>query len=142
LPTAVNYAALPPQGLLDALADAAAEQARWWERHVIEGITGVPPEAPAGARPRAEYDPESRTLRQRDLAKTAELAAAGHQVPLSTLQRLRLSYEKRGLWGLVDHRAAPRPGARTDERVLTAIAGKRLPRVVFTPRCGKGSVAG
>ena len=64
----------------------------------------------------------ARTLRQRELAKAAELAAAGHRVPLSTLQRLRLSYEKRGVWGLVDHRAAPRPGARTDKRVLEAIA--------------------
>jgi putative transposase len=115
-------AALPPQGLLDALPDAAAEQARWWERHVIEVITGVPPEAEAGTRPRPEYDPRARTLRQRELAKAAELAAAGHRVPLSTLQRLRLSYEKRGVWGLVDHRAAPRRGTRTDERVIEAIA--------------------
>ena len=62
-------------------------------------------------------------MRQREMAKVAELTAAGHQVPLSTLQRLRLSYEKRGLWGLVDHRAAPRPGARTDERVQHSSAG-------------------
>ncbi|HCU91683.1 MAG TPA: integrase [Actinobacteria bacterium] len=115
-------AALPPRGLLDALPDAAAEQARWWERHVIEVVTGVPPEVAAGTRPRPEYDPQSRTLRQREMAKVGELAAAGHRVPLSTLQRLRLSYEKRGVWGLVDHRAAPRPGARTDERVLEALA--------------------
>jgi putative transposase len=115
-------AALPPQGLLDALPDMAAEQARWWERHIIEVVAGVPPEAATGTRPRPEYDPRSRTLRQRELAKAAELAAAGHQVPLSTLQRLRRSYEKRGLWGLVDHRAAPRRGTRTDERVLDAIA--------------------
>ena len=66
--------------------------------------------------------PETRTLRQRELAKVGELAASGRRVPLSTLQRLRLSYEKRGAWGLVDHRAAPRPGARTDEHVLEAIA--------------------
>ena len=85
-------------------------------------ITGVPPEAAAGTRPRPEYDPQSRTLRQREMAKVGELAAAGYQVPLSTLQRLRLSYEKRGIWGLVDHRAAPRPGGRTDERVLEALA--------------------
>jgi putative transposase len=115
-------AALPPRGLLDALPAEAAEQARWWERHVIEVVTGVPPDTGAGARPRPEYDPESRTLRQRELAKVAELAAAGSQVPLSTLQRLRLAYEKDGVWGLVDHRAARRPGARTDRRVLEAIA--------------------
>ena len=114
-------AALPPQGLLDALPAEAADQARWWERHIIEVITGVPPVAAAGTRPRPEYDPETRSLRQRELAKAGELAGLGRPVPLSTLQRLRLSYEKRGSWGLVDHRSAPRPGARTDKRVLEAI---------------------
>ena len=115
-------ASLPPQGLLDALPAEAAEQARWRERHIIEVVSGVPPEAASGARPGPEYDPESRTLRQREMAKVGELAAGGHQVPLSTFQRLRLSYERRGVWGLVDHRAARRPGVRTDERVLEAIA--------------------
>lgn len=105
-------AALAPQGLLDALPAAAAEQARWWERHIIEVVAGVPPEAAAGTRPRPEYDPRSRALRQRKLAKAAELATAGHQVPLGTLQRLRLSYEKRGSWGLVDHRAGSVCGCR------------------------------
>ena len=114
-------AALPPQGLLDALPAEAADQARWWERHIIEVITGVPPGAAAGTRPRPGYDPETRSLRQRELAKAGELAGLGRPVPLSTLQRLRLSYEKRGSWGLVDHRSAPRPGARTDKRVLEAI---------------------
>lgn len=114
-------AALPPQGLLDSLPADAVDQARWWERHIAEVITGVPPEAGKGARPRPEYDPAARTLRQRELAKVGELAGDGHQVPLSTFQRLRLAYEKRGVWGLVDHRTAGRPGARTDERVLQAI---------------------
>ena len=114
-------AALPPQGLLDSLPAEAVDQARWWERHIVEVITGVPPETGTGARPRPEYDPAARTLRQRELAKVGELARDGHQVPLSTFQRLRLAYEKRGVWGLVDHRAAGRPGVRTDERVLQAI---------------------
>ena len=114
-------AALPPQGLLDSLPAEALDQARWWERHIVEVITGVPPETGTGARPRPEYDPSARTLRQRELAKVGELARDGHQVPLSTFQRLRLAYEKRGVWGLVDHRAAGRPGVRTDERVLQAI---------------------
>lgn len=115
-------AALPPRGLMDALPAEAADQALWWERHVVEVIAGVPPGTAAGTRPRPEYDPETRTLRQRELAKVGELAGLGRPVPLSTLQRLRLSYEKRGAWGLVDHRFAPRPGARTDKRVLEAIA--------------------
>jgi putative transposase len=114
-------AALPPQGLLDSLPADAVDQARWWERHIVEVITGVPPGAGRGARPRPEYDPAACTLRQRELAKVSELAGDGHAVPLSTFQRLRLAYEKRGIWGLVDRRAAGRAGARTDERVLQAI---------------------
>ena len=115
-------AELPPRGLMEILPDGAADQALWWERHIIEVIAGVPPDAPAGTGPRPGYDPQARTLRQRELAKAGELAEAGRPVPLSTLQRLRLAYEKRGAWGLVDHRVAPRPGARTDKRVIEAIA--------------------
>ena len=85
-------AALPPQGLMDALPEEAADQALWWERHIVEVITGIPPDSVAGTRPRPEYDPETRTLRQRELAKAGELAGLGRPVPLSTLQRLRLSY--------------------------------------------------
>lgn len=114
-------AALPPRGLLDSLPVDAVDQARWWECHIVEVVSGVPPEAGQGARPRPEYDPATRTLRQRELAKVGELAEDGHTVPLSTFQRLRLAYEKHGVWGLVDHRATRRPGARTDERVLQAI---------------------
>jgi len=116
-----SAAPLPPQGLLDSLPDYVVEQARWWERHLVEVISGIPPEASREARPRPEYDPATHTLRQREMAKVNELAADGHAVPLSTLQRLRLSYEKRGVWGLVDHRVTRRPGARTDERVLAAL---------------------
>jgi transposase InsO family protein len=114
-------AALPPQGLLDGLPAEVVEQAGWWESHIVEVVAGVAPDAGHGARPRPEYDPAMRTLRQRELAKVAELEAGGRAVPLSTFQRLRLGYEKHGLWGLVDHRATRRPGARTDERVLQAI---------------------
>jgi hypothetical protein len=114
-------AELPAHGLLDGLPADAADQARWWEHHIVEVITGVPPEAGAGARPRPEYDPAVRTLRQRELAKVRELSEEGHAVALSTFQRLRLSYEKDGVWGLVDHRAARPRGATTDERVLQAI---------------------
>jgi hypothetical protein len=77
---------------MDALPEEAADQALWWERHIVEVITGIPPDSVAGTRPRPEYDPETRTLRQRELAKAGELAGLGRPVPLSTLQRLRLSY--------------------------------------------------
>jgi putative transposase len=70
-------------------------------------------------------NPRLRSLRQRELAKHAALAAAGHEVALSTLQRLRRRYELEGVWGLVDRRYAPAgrgsgPGGRVDPRVVDA----------------------
>lgn len=38
-------ATLPPLGLLDAAPSAVVEQARWWQRHVVEVETGLPPES-------------------------------------------------------------------------------------------------
>ncbi|MCO6004032.1 Mu transposase C-terminal domain-containing protein [Actinoallomurus purpureus] len=114
---------VPQEGLLEALPKRVVEQARWWERHLIEVITGLPPNPAEGARPQTEYDPQARSLRQREEAKVAELAAGGHAVGLSTLQRLRLRYQRQGVWGLVDHRAARRTAAtgRVDERVVAAL---------------------
>lgn len=114
-------ATLPPRGLLEGLPADVADQARWWEDHIVEVITGVRPQAGARAKPRPQFDPLTRSLRQRELAKVSELADDGRRVPLSSLQRLRLNYEKRGVWGLVDQRVAGRRGAKTDERVLQAI---------------------
>ena len=99
---------MAPQPALDRLPAETVETARWWERHLIEVITGVPPDSPPGTRPRPEYDPARRSLRQRELAKHDELTRAGHQVGLSTLKRLRVRYERDGLWGVIDHRAARR----------------------------------
>ena len=113
---------LAPQPVLDRLPAETAETARWWERHLIEVITGVPPGSPPGTRPRPEYDPARRSLRQRELAKHAELTLAGHQVGLSTVKRLRARYERDGLWGVIDHRAARRtaPAGYVDSRVVEA----------------------
>jgi hypothetical protein len=117
----VLRAPLPPRGLLDGLAEDVLEQARWWEHHIAEVITGVPPEAGLGAVARAQYDPGLRTMRQRELAKITELHALGHSVALRRLQRLRLAYETHGVWGLVDRRSARRRTVRADERVVEAI---------------------
>ena len=38
--------------VLDRLPARTMEPARWWERHLIEVITGVPPDSPPGTRPR------------------------------------------------------------------------------------------
>ena len=40
-----------------ACPEAAAEEARWWERHIVEVLTGLPPDAADGTVPRPEYDP-------------------------------------------------------------------------------------
>jgi putative transposase len=116
-------APLPPQGLLQGLPPGLAEKACWWEQHIVEVLTGVPPEADRTARPRPEFDPAGRTLRQREIAKVAELAALGHAVPLSTFQRLRRSYEVEGLWGLVDARIRRWlfAAGTVDERIVEAV---------------------
>jgi len=117
---------LPAAALADLLPGDVRAGAQWWERHIVEVLTGLPPDAPAGSAPDPDYDPARRSLRQRELAKHAALTAAGHKVGLSTLKRLRRRYELQGLSGLVDQRHARAagggpPGGRTDPRVLEAI---------------------
>jgi transposase InsO family protein len=116
-------APLPPVGLLDNLPDEVIDQARWWERHIVEVLTGLPPGAAPGTVATAEFDPATRTLRQRELAKIVELEGQGRTVSLKTLQRLRKGYEREGLWALVDRRFARRssPTGRVDDRIVGAI---------------------
>ena len=118
----VSRVPMAPQPVLDRLPAETVEIARWWERHLIEVITGVPPDSPPGTVPRPAYDPARRSLRQRELAKHEELTAAGHRVGLSTLKRLRARYEREGLVGVIDHRAAraPTPAGYVDPRVVAA----------------------
>jgi putative transposase len=115
---------LLPAGLLNGLPAQTLEHAQWWERHVVEVLTGLPLDASTGVRPRPEFDPETCTLRQREQAKAAELAGLGLQgVTARTVKRKRLRYQAQGLAGLVDWRDAPqRPvQGRTDPRVLEAL---------------------
>ena len=100
--TAGSRAPLAPEGLLGVLPAEVAGQARWLECHVAEVVSGLPADAGPGAVPRPGYDPAVTSLRQREIAKAAELRAAGHQMPLRTLQRLRRRYETEGVRGLVD----------------------------------------
>ena len=115
---------MPPFALLDAVTGPAADRARFWESHLLEVITGLPAGAAEGQEPRPEFDPRLRLLTEREAAKVAELTAAGEQVSIRTLGRMRQRYESQGLWGLVDHRytrTAARFG-RVDERVVEAIS--------------------
>jgi len=122
---------LDPAGLLDALPASVRELARWWERHVVEVQTGLPPDSPAGARPREPYDPARHSLRDRETAKAAELTAAGQPTSAITVKRMRLRYREQGLWGLVDHRGTRPVSAygRIDERVVAAVAAAMAAQV-------------
>ncbi|MCI4145782.1 hypothetical protein [Streptomyces sp. MMS20-AI2-20] len=120
---APGVARVPPLGLLQSLPEAVREQALAWERHVREVETGQPG-GPGDAGPRlAEYDPQKRTLAQREEAKAAELSAAGMPTSAVTVRRMRARYRREGVWGLVDHRATrPRTAlGRADERVVAAL---------------------
>ncbi|MEV7931256.1 integrase, partial [Kitasatospora sp. NPDC088779] len=100
-----------------------AERALWWQRHLVELLTGLPPDAPAGARVKSEYDPACRSLAERERAKAAELTALGEEVKARTVKRKRQQYEAGGIAAVVDHRLAPHASllGRADPRVLAAI---------------------
>ncbi|HVB42375.1 MAG TPA: Mu transposase C-terminal domain-containing protein [Streptosporangiaceae bacterium] len=112
-----------PEIGLEGLPAAVVEEASWWEAHIAEVVYGLPPDAPAGARPRPRYDPGRTSLTERERAKAAELSAAGRPVPASTVKHRRQRWEAHGLAGLVDHRLARRmrPAGRVDDRVVAAM---------------------
>ncbi|MFF3771103.1 Mu transposase C-terminal domain-containing protein [Streptomyces sp. NPDC002232] len=97
---------VPQTSRIAEFPEAAAEQARWWERHILEVLHGLPPDAPEETKPRPEFDPEQHSLAQRERAKAAELTAAGHQVSASGIKQRRQRYQRDGLVGLADRRSA------------------------------------
>ncbi|MGW8954737.1 Mu transposase C-terminal domain-containing protein [Streptomyces sp. NPDC055709] len=114
---------VPPLGLLESLPDTVRERALAWERHVRQVETGQPLEGDGAGPPRAQYDPQTRTLAQREETKAAELSASGMPTSAVTVRRMRARYRQDGVWGLVDHRATR---SRTtlgvaDERVVAAL---------------------
>src|SRR5664280_1761577 len=70
-----------PFGLLEGLPGEAVAQARAWERHLVEVVTGLPPGAPQDAKPRPQYD-VAVPLNERDRAKAEELASCGQLLGL------------------------------------------------------------
>lgn len=100
------------------------EVARWWERHITEVITGLPPGADDRAAPRPEFDPTVRSLEEREAAKAAELAAEGVSgASARTVRRRRQRYQAQGVEGLIDGRTVRKgaPGSRQDPRVLETL---------------------
>ncbi|GAB2797876.1 DDE-type integrase/transposase/recombinase [Streptomyces chlorus] len=97
---------VPPTARLSEFPETAAEQARWWEGHILEVLHGLPPDASEGAVPRQEFDPKRHSLAERERAKAAELTAAGHLVTASGIKQRRQRYQRDGLIGLADGRSA------------------------------------
>jgi hypothetical protein len=113
-----SYPELEPVGLLSGLPEQVLDAAREWERHVVEVVTGSPPDAEPGMVPRPEYDPETQTIEDRAKAKAAELGVTSR-----TVFARRARYVEQGLWGLVDQRIAREWHAtgRVDARVVQAV---------------------
>ena len=114
---------MPAVSVLDGLPAEAVQEARWWQRHIVEVLTGVRPDAEEGTVPRPEYDPAVVTLTRREQAKAAELTAAGHPVTASAIAKRRRRYQEQGLTGMIDHRAGKRmpPHGRADAAVVAAM---------------------
>ncbi|MGP3915938.1 hypothetical protein [Nonomuraea sp. 10N515B] len=121
--TGSSRLAVPSSTPLDGLPEAVAAEALWWERHIVEVLRGVPPHAPAGTRPKPEYDPATVSLTRREQAKAAELVAAGRPVTASAIAKRRRRYEARGVVGMVDHRVDKpvSPHGRADPAVVEAM---------------------
>nr|WSZ16276.1 Mu transposase C-terminal domain-containing protein [Streptomyces canus] len=127
---------VPPAGALEGLPAKAVERAEWWQRHLVEMLTGRPLEDPHGP-VKPEYDPAVGSLRQRELAKAAELAAAGTAVSMTVLQDMRARFEREGVLGLVDPRlrTASDGTGRADRRVVEAL------RKVVEEQTGRSTVS-
>lgn len=115
-----------PVPAMSALADLPGEMAQralWWERHIVEVIRGVLPEAPPGTSPKPEYDPAIYSLTRREQAKAAELTAAGEPVTASAISKRRRRYEAGGVVAMVDRRITKpiSPFGRVDARVVQAL---------------------
>jgi hypothetical protein len=114
----------PAPALWETVPLAAQERALAWLRHIREVETGLPGGPASGGAPRPEYDPQRFTLAEREEVKARELAALGWtRASRTTVQRMRLVYQRQGLWGLVDkrHLRTFSPTGRTDERVVAAV---------------------
>jgi hypothetical protein len=118
-----DRATLGSAALLGHLPGPVAERALWWQRHLVELLTGLPPDAPAGTRPRPGYDPACHSLAERERAKAAELAAQGEEVSARTVKRKRQRYEAGGVQAVADHRLVPHASllGQADPRVVAAV---------------------
>lgn len=94
---------LPPVGLLETFPPEAVKQALWWEKHILEVVLGLSPDAEPGSPPRPGYG-SGTSMTSRERVKAEELVAAGHRVAAKTVGNRRRRYQEKGLVGLVDLR--------------------------------------
>jgi len=109
-----------PSPLFEALPREVQQKARWLEAHVTEVLDGVPCNAGPTHVPQRIYNPQLTSLRQRDLAKIAEINTQGARFSLSKFERHRRAYERQGILGLVDQRLIRRDpvAGKTDQLVV------------------------
>ena len=112
-----------PSKLFESLPALVRQRSREREAHITEILDGVPSDAGPDVPARPRYDVNRHSLRQRELAKHAELLAQGESISIGSLQRLRHAYEQEGILGLVDQRLIRRipVAGQTDQRVVDAI---------------------
>lgn len=110
--------AVPPLAKLEALEPAVLERALWWERHLLEVLSGSVPGESELAAGRGWS-----SLASRERAKAEQLTAAGHPVTARAVKHLRHKYQAGGLLGLTDRRSDKRipVTGRVDERVVAAM---------------------
>ena len=99
------------------------EKALWLQDHISEVLDGAPAGSPPETPARPGYDVTCTTLRQRELAKVAELADTDRPIGLRVLQRYRRGYALVGIEALIDKRAVRRTtlSGRVDDRYVEVL---------------------
>ncbi|WP_034088875.1 AAA family ATPase [Streptacidiphilus albus] len=111
---------------------AAWAKAQFWERHILEVISGRQSGAGAPGVPRPGYDVRATTLEQREATKAEELSQMPWPGAVSarTVRRKRLRYQAQGLRGLLDGRVGRTEanGARVNPVILELLYTQALER--------------
>ncbi|MGV0594960.1 Mu transposase C-terminal domain-containing protein [Mycolicibacterium porcinum] len=109
--------------VLDTVDESARQRALFLHRHIVEVLTGAPPQHGSDEiTPRVEYDTRNR-LGDRIDAKLTELRAAGTPLGERTFRRHLAAYRARGIAGLIDRRT-------NRERLLTGRVDLRVVALV------------
>ncbi|SLH82327.1 integrase family protein [Mycobacteroides abscessus subsp. massiliense] len=119
---------LDSAAVLDTLDTVARERVLFLRRHVVEVLTGAPPEeldvldADSPVPMRREYDTKL-PLKDRIAAKVSELTAAKTPVGHRSLERYIKAYRQDGIAGLVDGRMQRQssPTGRIDPAVVSLL---------------------